>query len=709
MGSFAAAPIALLLVAMALSAPTGPAAATTAVSPRSSTPTASAASADTATPSPTPTPSAPRLDPAPSDLVVSFPLTVSGTASPGDVIAVSGGSSPGADTSCTATADSDGRFSCALRRLPDGSRVPVRAESRATGLSDSWQAQVLSPPAITTADGTATGGGIRGTAFPGATVTVASETGAQCTFPADGAGTWGCVIGGMPDGRHTITATQVAPFSTTRSGRSASVSIVLDTVPPPAPTITAPRLGSSVANGGAFGFGGAGESGGEVTVYASTLSGTTVACVSPVTDGVWSCAGALPPGGYRVSALQRDAAGNVSAGSNTIAVTVQNAVATAPPSSRKPAAGPSPTPTPTVPAPAPPSDPERPDTKGWTETPFSTASAPAVDAASVPGWLRSLALAVAALLLLALPAQLLAAALARRRSRAASRPALPSVFGRNRTRAELAEADAVLGGQRWPRGSALSEASGLSVPATTAPQPLWLAPVVGVVAAALVTLSTSVQDAVAYIRLLFAVALAVAAVNAVGVLAARAMARHLGRSAPPVVVRPLLLMAVAATAVGSRLFGFEPALLFGLVVGVLLPDGRARVARGRIAAVQLCAIAALGVLAWLAVGVLPSPSGGVSAFLVEFANALSLLGIGSAAVALLPIGGLPGRAVFLWVRPLWLGLGLLVYTMLFALLLPVASLIRNGTGLVAILGAALVFAVLSVSVWLWERYIEPAR
>ncbi|MBO0084270.1 hypothetical protein JRW42_15385, partial [Listeria monocytogenes] len=46
---------------------------------------------------------------------------------------------------------------------------------------------------------------------------------------------------------------------------------------------------------------------------------------------------------------------------------------------------------------------------------------------------------------------------------------------------------------------------------------------------------------------------------------------------------------------------------------------------------------------------------------------------------------------------------------LFALLLPVASLVQAGSGMVAVVVAALVFAVLSVSVWLWERYVEPAR
>ncbi|WP_426624744.1 Ig-like domain-containing protein [Leifsonia sp. McL0607] len=646
------------------------------------------------TPTPTPTPGPPQLDPLPSRLVTTLPLTVSGTAGPGEVIDVSGGSSTNADSRCTAAAGHDGRFRCAIQRLPDGPGVPVRAESRSTGLADSGRIDVLTPPTITSADGGATGGGIRGTAYPGAAVTVTADTGGSCSFPADSTGSWGCVIPRLRDGAHTVSATQVAPFSSTRSGASRSITVVVDTVAPGAPTLTTPAPGTTAAAGEEIAFGGAGEPGATVTVYASTSHGTTVACTATVTGAAWSCGAGLKQGDYLASALQRDIAGNVSAGSNAVAISVE-AAAAAPPATTK--SSPSTTPAPAQPAPPtaappPPSAPTHSETKGWTDTPFSTASAPVVTAASVPGWLRSVGLAVAALLLLVLPARLLVAALSRPREPRGSRT---SLFGRNRTRSELGEADALLRG-----------AQAAASPGT---QPVWLAPVIGVTAAALVTLSTSVQDAAAYVRLLAAVALAVIGVNAIWVLAARGMTRHLGLSLARPVVRPGLLVVVAATALGSRLIGLEPALLFGLVLGAVLPEAADRIARGRTAAVQLSATAACGVLAWLTVGVLPTPSGDASAFVVELANSVALIAIGSTAIALLPFGGLAGRAVLRWSRPLWLALALVVYTLLFALLLPVASLVQAGAGVVTLVVAALVFAVLSVSVWLWERYVEPAR
>jgi hypothetical protein len=359
-----------------------------------------------------------------------------------------------------------------------------------------------------------------------------------------------------------------------------------------------------------------------------------------------------------------------------------------------------------------PSGPTHPDTKGWTATPFTTASAPVVSVASVPGWLRSVGLAVAALLLLVLPARLLVVSLARPRERRAERS---SLFGRNRATAELGEADALFGRSRAAGGAhaALSDApdgaTALHAAEAGAAQPVWLAPLVGVAAAALVTLSTSVHDAGAYVRLLIAVSLAIAGVNAIWVLSARGMTRHLGQPVARTVVRPVLLVVVAAAAIGSRLLGLEPALLFGLVLGAVLPAGMGRVERGRTAAVQLSAVAAAGVLAWLTVAVLPTPTGVVSAFVVELVNAVALVAIGSTAIALLPFGGLAGRAVLQWSRPLWLAMGLVVYTVLFALLLPVASLVQTGAGAVAAVIAALAFAVVGLSVWLWERYVEPAR
>nr|WP_249776737.1 Ig-like domain-containing protein [Leifsonia sp. C5G2] len=696
-------------------APPGQHAGRIAEAPAVSAAPSSAAPNDTSTPSDTPTatptPTPVTLDTLPAGLVTSFPLTVSGSGTPGDRITASAGSSPGAPETCQATVDGSERWTCALASLPDGEGVAVRAESASTGSADSGRVKVLHPPVIAGDGVVATGGGVRGTAFPNATVTVTADTGASCTFPADGNGSWGCVLtGDLPDGRHTVTATQVAPFSSQRSGTSARVAIDVDRTAPGAPSITTPKPATRVTAGRPAAFGGGGENGAHVTLYATNDQGTTVVCTADVTDGAWACQGTLPEGAFRLSALQRDAAGNVSAGSNTVPV---DGIAAATPS---PTQTPSPTPTPTVPAPAapgaaPPSGPLHPDTRGWVATPFTTTSAPVVTAASLPGWMRAAGLAVAALLLLVLPARLLTAALARGRAQREARPR-SSLFGRNRPRADVADASALFGRDRGgartgPVPTAAGAASG-SGGRTPAGQPRWLAPVTLAATAVLVTFSTPLPDAGAYLRVLLAVAIAVAAVNTVWVLAGRALATHLRLPSPHLTVRPGLLAVVAVAAVGSRLLGLTPALLFAMVLAVTVGPHAGRVRRGRVAAVQISAVAALGVLAWLAVGVLPAPTGWFSALLVELVNALTLVGIGSAAVLLLPVGGLAGRAVAQWSRWLWGGLSLVVYTVLFALLLPVASLVERGVGVVVIVGVAAGFAAASVAFWLWERYVAPA-
>ncbi|MBN9632610.1 MAG: hypothetical protein J0I18_18700, partial [Actinobacteria bacterium] len=164
-GRLVAALISLLLAVAATAATAAPAsAASTAAATEATTRTArtdtappkspslAPGEASSGTPTPTPTPGPPQLDPLPGRLITSLPLTVSGTAEPGEVIDISGGSSTNADSSCTATAGDDGRFRCAIQRLPDGPGVPVRAQSRSTGLTDSGRVDVLSPPVLTSAD-----------------------------------------------------------------------------------------------------------------------------------------------------------------------------------------------------------------------------------------------------------------------------------------------------------------------------------------------------------------------------------------------------------------------------------------------------------------------------------------------------------------------------------------------------------------------------
>ncbi|MFF1878632.1 hypothetical protein [Leifsonia sp. NPDC058230] len=649
---------------------------------------------------------------------------MTGTSEPGDHLEISGASG---SNSCRATVARDGTWECSLRGLPDGPAIVVRAVSLDTGASAPTRTiAVLSPPSISSpAGGLVTGGGIRGTAYPGATVTVRASNGSGCSFPADSTGSWGCVLAPAASGRFTVTATQRAPspFPAEDSLSGPAVPVTVDTNPPSAPTITTPGA-TSIPSGDPLTIGGAGETGATVTVYASNDSGSSMVCTATVQGASWSCVGSMPPGSYLVNALQEDAAGNVSAAGNAVSIqfTAPRPLPDAKPAPSSPSKSPTATPSPAVPLPpgttppnssGPSSGPRLPGMPDWMGTPFTTASAPVVTAEAFPGWLRSLVLAVAALLLLALPARLLAATIGRNGADGRGRRGQAGIFGRNRSTAEIRDAEARLptrgtsapGTATGTVSSAATDAAAVS----TASLNRWSIGAAFAAAAGLVTLSSPVDDAAAYVRVILAIALGLLAVNAAWAGIARWAAPHLAGRSARFVLRPWYLVVIGSAAVGSRLLGLQPALLFGLLLGVVLVEGAGRVARGRVAAVQVAAIAALGVLAWLAVGILPKPTGVVSAFAVELANAISLLGLGSAAVSLLPVGGLAGRAVFQWSRLAWVGLSLIVYTLLFALLLPVASLVETGQGTVVLILAAVGFAALSVCIWLWERFVEPAR
>jgi hypothetical protein len=134
-----------------------------------------------------------------------------------------------------------------------------------------------------------------------------------------------------------------------------------------------------------------------------------------------------------------------------------------------------------------------------------------------------------------------------------------------------------------------------------------------------------------------------------------------------------------------------------------------RVAQGRVAAAKVAGLTGVGVLAWLILGPLPDPTDALSAFGTELTGSIALLAIGSAAISLLPVGSFAGRTVFLWSRRVWGALSLAVYTVLFALLLPVQQLWNAGNASVVLVVGVVAFAALSVAFWLWERFVEPAR
>ena len=695
---------------------TDPAPAESAAPAPSSSPLESLAPSEPApeTPSPSPAP-APTEPPAPAALTIDSPganafvagsVTVAGTRDPGQEIRLL--SPTGGDALCTVTVDGSAAWQCAGVVLPSGPAVELRAVvTDDSGLAAAHTVRVLQAPTVT---GGSTGhssssGMVRGTGYPGATVTATLASGASCSFTVDASGVWACLLEGtVPSGAQQITASQQSSFSAPESSPASDpISLTFDVDPPAAPVVTDPASGATLTTAGPFS--GRGENGATVTVFAGAYS----VCSAVVAGGVWSCTGSgVANGSYDVRAVQQDAAGNVSAGSPPIRVTFAAATAApapaptptaAPPVVPAPTATAQPTPTPrpgsASPSPRPGATadgndqagagpPELTVPGGWNDpTQFSTAVIPPWTVAQFP-WLQAAMLTLGALLLLVVPARLLAGTITRARD---GRPVFRShrFAGRNRAGEEF-EVAPTLRVDRWVAYSGTV-----------------------VAAAVFVLLSGPVSATPAYLRLLLAVALALVIVNTVATLVPQWWGSRALHIEVTTTILPRYLAVVAITALASRLFELQPALLFGLLGSVVVGAGPGAAQRGQLAAIRAGSLFALGLAALLIVGTLPAADGFLSTLAAEVANTVVLASIGSAVLVLIPIGNTSGRSILAWSPPIWAALTVPAFLTLFTLLSPMLPR-WTGTGSAVLLWvAAAGFAVVSVSAWAWQRFVLPGR
>jgi hypothetical protein len=648
----------------------------------------------------TPAPAAPTISSPPAGGFVGGASSVSGTRDPSHEVQVL--SPSGSDPLCIVPVDGSGSWSCDGILLPSGPAVQLRVV--VSGQGDLWAShtvRVLQAPSVTggAIGQTATNGLVRGTGYPGATVTATLATGQNCSFTADSSGAWACLLGGeLRSGQEQITASQQTGFSAPASSpASAPVSLVIDVDPPAAPVVAAPTAGSELSLTGSQYYG-QGENDATVTVFAGPYS----VCSSIVSGGTWSCAGSgVAAGTYALRAVQQDAAGNVSAGSEPIEVRYGGPPASTP----APAVSPAPTATaPAVPAPAPSATPSATPPVpvpvgpggqdgasppaltvpgGWSDpTPFSTAVIPPWTIAQFP-WLQAALLTLGALLLLVIPARLLAGTISRARG---GRPVISGhrFAGRNHPRTELEGAPTVRVNRPILGGVAL------------------------LVAAVFVLLSGPVAGTPNYLRLFLAVLLALAVVNVVATLTPRwwgSRARHLDVSTT---ILPRYLVLVAVTALASRALELQPAFLFGLLGSVVLSAGPAAAQRGQLAAVRAGSLLILGLAGFLVAGILPASGGVVGALAAEFVNTVVLASIGSAVLVLIPIGSTSGRSILAWSPPVWAALAIPAYLALFVLHSPTFTG-WTGTGTTTVLWvAAAIFAAVSLAIWGWQRFVQPA-
>jgi hypothetical protein len=159
---------------------------------------------------------------------------------------------------------------------------------------------------------------IAGTGEVGATVRVFAGTTEICSTIVPASGNWSCIASTLTDGTYSLTtrATDAAGNSgNTSPGRSVTV----DTTDPPAPIISSPAAGATVAPSPSV------SGTAEPLATVVVLEGTTQLCSTPAdASGQWSCATSLASGAHTVVARQTDRASNVGPNSTGRAFSVAN-------------------------------------------------------------------------------------------------------------------------------------------------------------------------------------------------------------------------------------------------------------------------------------------------------------------------------------------------------------------------------------------------
>ena len=136
---------------------------------------------------------------------------------------------------------------------------------------------------------------------------------------------------------------------------------------------------------------------------------------------------------------------------------------------------------------------------------------------------------------------------------------------------------------------------------------------------------------------------------------------------------PATLMVVLVAVVITRLTGFEPGIIFGLVAGVTFAAARTVAEEGRVAVTGLGLGYALALLGWVGYSVAgPSTRGSSFAhnLLSDTLAGLAIAGIASLPLALVPLRNLPGHSLYTWSKPVWAGSYAMALVGFFLVLMP---------------------------------------
>ncbi|HVF06447.1 MAG TPA: FGLLP motif-containing membrane protein [Frankiaceae bacterium] len=172
-------------------------------------------------------------------------------------------------------------------------------------------------------------------------------------------------------------------------------------------------------------------------------------------------------------------------------------------------------------------------------------------------------------------------------------------------------------------------------------------------------------------------------------------------------VLPAALLVAAVLSLASRLAGFEPAYVYGLVAGYAVLAGRTLTSEraGQAVLVGTASLLGVSMLAWAAWLSLGEPEGTLAAELTDSALAgVALVGVEGLVFALLPVRFLDGEALWQWGRRRWaVAYGIVAFVFVHLLLASRTERV-DAAAVARMLALFAAFGVGSVAFWAWFRF-----
>jgi hypothetical protein len=190
--------------------------------------------------------------------------------------------------------------------------------------------------------------------------------------------------------------------------------------------------------------------------------------------------------------------------------------------------------------------------------------------------------------------------------------------------------------------------------------PRWAVTTIGITLASVISGFIDPQFGfnVGSLRVLLEIAVALVVQSLLGAwVVGRVVRRSSPDLAPVVEFKLLSLVIVVVAVIVSRLTGFEPGIVFGLVVGLNFGVVLTATRRARIALTGSIFALVLGILGWfgysIAVAALGTRPGVIGAFTIETLSGLAVAGVATLPISLLPVKFLEGGDLFEWKRWAW--------------------------------------------------------